>query len=306
MQKKIILYLFLLLVLFTLCGCQKKNDTKKENIPKPVLEDKDEIDEYEINSDYYVDETDLYGGKHGTADTIMGRTLVVSIYTDDATTSWNLLNEIDQYNIDDSLNNLKIATNWLEKQTSKYNKKAQFIYDWKKYPDLKYTAKFSDISFKEDNFGNNYEQRMWIRNNIDILSLKKKYRYDNIIFIFLVNMQSVEDVYPRSNAHNNEWDLDIINLFVQNNNYYTTSSVYAHEILHLFGVPDLYKAGYKINQKYVDYVKENRQDDIMNWTGKTLEVTSTFSELDAYYAGLTDECAEVKEWHLGRSDHITN
>lgn len=306
MQKKIILYLFLLLVLFTLCGCQKKNDTKKENISKPVLEDDDDTTEYEIDDDYEVDVTDLYGGKHGTADTIIGRTLIISIYADDATTSWNLLNEIDQYNIDDSLNNLKIATNWLKKQTGKYNKKAQFIYDWKKYPDLKYTAKFSDISFKEDNFGNNYEQRMWISNNIDILSLKKKYRYDNIIFIFLVNMQSVEDVYPRSNAYNNEWDFDIINLFVQNNYYYTTSAVYVHEILHLFGVPDLYKAGYKINQKYVDYVKENRPDDIMNFTGETLEVTSTFSELDAYYAGLTDECAEVKEWNLGRSDHITN
>jgi len=306
MQKKIILYLFLLLGLFTLCGCQKKDNAKKEDIPKPVLEDKNDTEEYEIDDDYEVDETDLYGGRHGTADTIMGRTLVVSIYTDDAKTSWNLLNEIDQYNMDDSLDNLKIATNWLEEQVSKYNKKAKFIYDWKKYPDLKYNVKFSDISFKEDNFGEYYKQSAWINNNIDILSLKKKYRYDNIIFIFLVNMQSVEDVYPRSNAHNNEWDLDIINLFVQNNNYYTTSAVYAHEILHLFGVPDLYKAGYKINQKYVEYVKENRNADIMNLTGDTLEVTNIFSELDAYYAGLIDECAEVNEWNLGKSDHITN
>ena len=302
MQKKIILYLFLFLGLFTLCGCQKKNDVKRKDIPNNDLED-DTI-EYEIDDDYEVDETYLYGGKHGTADSIMGKTLVVSIYTDDATTSWNLLNEIDQYNMDDSLNNLKIATSWLEEQVDNYNNKAKFIYDWKKYPDLKYTAKFSDITFKEDNFGNDYEQRMWIRNNIDILSLKKKYRYDNIVFMFLVNMQSVEDVYPRSNAHNNEWDLDIINLFVQNNIYYTTSAVYAHEILHLFGVPDLYKAGYKINQKYVDYVKEKRHNDIMNYTGKTLEVTNTFSKLDAYYAGLIDECAEVKEWNLGKSDHI--
>lgn len=304
MTKKIILYLFLLLGLFTVTGCQKKDDTKKEDIPKTVLED--DTEEYEIDDDYEVDETDLYGGRHGTADTIMGKTLVVSIYTDDATTSWNYLNEVDQYNMDDSLNNLKIATNWLEEQVSKYNKKAKFIYDWKKYPDLKYNVKFSDISFKEDNFGEYYKQSVWINNNIDILSLKKKYRYDNIIFIFLVNMQSAEDVYPRSNAHNNEWDLDIINLFVQNNYYYTTSAVYAHEILHLFGVPDLYKAGYKINQKYVDYVKEKRHNDIMNFTGETLEVTNIFSELDAYYAGLINECAEVKQWNLAESDHLSN
>ena len=306
MTKKFILYLFLLLGLFTVTGCQKKDDRKKEDIPKSVLEDKDDIIEYEIDDDYKVDETYLYGGRHGTADTIMGRTLVVSIYTDDAKTSWNSFNEVDQYNMDDSLNNLKIATKWLEEQVRKYNKKAEFIYDWKKYPDLKYNAKFSDISFKEDIFGNNYEQRMWIRNNIDILNLKKKYRYDNIVFMFLVNMQSLDNVYPRSNASNNEWDLDIINLFVQNNYYYTTSAVYAHEILHLFGVPDLYQSSYKINQKYVDYVKENRHDDIMNWTTETLEVTSTFSDLDAYYAGLINECAEVNEWKLAKSDHIAN
>ena len=306
MTKKIILYLFLLFGLFTVTGCQKNNDIKKEDIPKKVLEDKDDTIEYEIDDNYVVDETYLYGGRHGTADTIMGKTLVVSIYTDDATTSWNSLNEVDQYNIDDSLNNLKIATNWLEEQVSKYNKKAEFIYDWKKYPDLKYNAKFSDISFKEDIFGNNYEQRMWIRNNIDILNLKKKYQYDNIVFIFLVNMQSADNVYPRSNASNSDWDLDIINIFIQNNYYYTTSAVYAHEILHLFGVPDLYQSGYKINQKYVDYVKENRHDDIMNWTTETLEVTSTFSDLDAYYAGLINECAEVNEWKLAKSDHIAN
>lgn len=302
MTKKMILYLFVFLVLFTICGCHKKDDTKKEDISKTLLEE-DDTEEYEIDDDYYVDETDLYGGKHGTADTIIGRTLVVSIYADDATTSWNSLNEVDQYNMDDSLNNLKIATNWLEEQASKYNKKAEFIYNWTKYPDLKYNAKFSNISFKENNFGDYYTQSIWINNNIDILSLKKKYQYDNIIFMFLFNMQSVEDTYPRSNAHNIEWDLDIINLFVQNNYYYSTSAVYAHEILHLFGVPDLYQVNSKINQKYVDYVHEFRNDDIMNWTAETLEVTSTFSELDAYYAGLTNECDDVKKWGLGISEH---
>jgi hypothetical protein len=302
MKKKIGLYLFLFLILFIVTGCQKKEINNNKEIPKIVLEDEDDTEEYKIDDDYEVDETDLYGGKYGTADTIMGRTLVVSIYTDDATTSWNPLNKIDQYNMDDSLNNLKIATDWLEEQVSKYNKNAKFIYDWRKYPDLKYNAKFSDISFKEDNYGDYYKQNLWIINNIDILSLKKKYQYDNIIFMFLVNMQALEDMYPRSNAYNSNWNLDIINLFVQNNYYYTTSAVYAHEILHLFGVPDLYRVNSKINQKYVDYVKENTHD-IMNWTSETLEVTSTFSELDAYYAGLTNECDDVKKWGLGISDH---
>ena len=103
MKKKILLYLFLFLVLFIVTGCHNKEVKNKADIPKTFLEDKNDTEEYEIDDDYEVDETYLYGGRHGTADTIMGKTLVVSIYTDDATTSWNSLNEVDQYNIDDSL-----------------------------------------------------------------------------------------------------------------------------------------------------------------------------------------------------------
>ena len=100
MNRKIGLYLFLFLMLFIVTGCQTKEINNNEETPKTVLENEDDTEEYKIDDDYEVDETDLYGGRHGTADTIMGRTLIVSIYTDDATTSWNLLNEIDKYNMD--------------------------------------------------------------------------------------------------------------------------------------------------------------------------------------------------------------
>lgn len=41
----------------------------------------------------------------------------------------------------------------------------------------------------------------------------------------------------------------------------------------------------------------------MNNISRTREVKNTFSELDAYYAGLTDECPDVEKWNLGISEH---
>ena len=34
------------------------------------------------------------------------------------------------------------------------------------------------------------------------------------------------------------------------------------------------------------------------------EIKETFSDLDAYYVGLTDSCADVEKWGLGKSSYV--
>ncbi|MBQ6295566.1 MAG: hypothetical protein IJQ41_03200, partial [Firmicutes bacterium] len=89
------------------------------------------------------------------------------------------------------------------------------------------------------------------------------------------------------------------------------SSTYAHEILHLFGVPDLYKAGSLITQEYADHMaavtRTAPHPDIMyggvaGWSVRD----HAFSEVDAYYAGLTDHCEDVEAYGLGKSQHRTD
>lgn len=229
-----------------------------------------------------------------STDNIIGTSLVVSIYSDDAETNWATASQDD---INNTLNNLKIATDWLTLQVKKYNKEAKFIYDWQEFDDIKYTSKFENYNFKENRDGYYFYQRKWIEDNIDVDKLKKKYQYDNIIFIFLFNMQSASS-FVRSNASNGDVGVfDIINLFVQDE-IYTPAASYAHEILHTYGAPDLYRINEYINQDYIDYVDEFRNNDIMYSVNSTKEITNIFSDIDAYYVGLIDECDDVTKWNL--------
>lgn len=273
----ILLFISLLFVGYLLNYSKQKKIEKKNNFENTV-----------INSN--LDSTD----------NIIGISLVVSIYSDDAETSWATASQDD---INNTLNNLKIATDWLTLQVKKYNKEAKFIYDWQEFDDIKYTSKFEKYNFKENRDGYYFYQRKWIEDNIDVDKLKKKYQYDNIIFIFLFNMQSASS-FVRSNASNGDVGVfDIINLFVQDE-IYTPAASYAHEILHTYGAPDLYRINEYINQDYIDYVDEFKNNDIMYSVNLTKEITNIFSDIDAYYVGLIDECDDVTKWNL-RKKHTS-
>ena len=84
-------------------------------------------------------------------------------------------------------------------------------------------------------------------------------------------------------------------------------SAYAHELLHAFGVPDLYYTGGLIPQAYVDYCKETGSQDIMyTINGDMDRITGQLTELDAYYLGLTARPAEADRWQLGLSEYEGN
>ena len=82
-------------------------------------------------------------------------------------------------------------------------------------------------------------------------------------------------------------------------------ATFAHEMLHCFGAYDLYETNQysPIPQKYVDYLMSHKPNDLMNhcYYSASDIVTVEFSEVDAYYVGLTDTCAAKKKWGLGES-----
>ena len=89
----------------------------------------------------------------------------------------------------------------------------------------------------------------------------------------------------------------------------------AHEILHLFGAPDLYSAdtdgdNYGVPQELVDELERTQSNDIMYTTYDAKKdiayydkITNDFTEVDAYYVGLTGSCDFVNEWNLQPSQH---
>ena len=279
MKKNCIFILFIVLCL--LCtSCNKTKNLNNNSTKKDIHE---EIE---------------YSGINGTADTIMGKTVIISIYANDTVTNWNT--DSDNTKINDTLNNLKIATDYLVKQVNSYNKEALFIYDWNNFDDIKYIANF-DVDIV-NNYKDNYDtQREWIVNNIDIGNIKKKYAADNLVFMYFFN---TDDTNTSITSTYNRLDIDIIDVFPVNSNYTIPPATYAHELLHTFGAPDLYYANEIINQEYVDYLIEIDSNDIMAKVNYGDEIINEFSNLDAYYVGLIDESSDVTKWNLGLSEHV--
>ena len=83
-------------------------------------------------------------------------------------------------------------------------------------------------------------------------------------------------------------------------------ATYAHELLHLFGAPDLYEGSSDdfVDDALIAYVEEIYPDEIMNstynddGTSSFTSVDKTISPLTAYCLGLTDTCPELEQFPL--------
>ncbi len=248
---------------------------------------------------------------YGSARHIHGRTVIVSIYSDDPTNRWNPLSDVDKDTIEQTLYYLGIAADWISEQASQYGAKAEFIYDWEQHPDLMYRTSFTTELEKDDG---TYtltvydQQKRYLRNNVDTDALLEKYDADNIIYMFFINSDFSNPANPvtspRAYLCGDEFYTEHINLCVRFDDYYVTApSTYAHEILHCFGAYDLYYENQVITEDYVMHCAENGSRDIMYYVTSGDKIYSEFTELDAYYVGLTDYSQEVEDWNLGPSDY---
>ena len=84
-------------------------------------------------------------------------------------------------------------------------------------------------------------------------------------------------------------------------------ATYAHEILHLFGAPDLYEGSSDpyVDEALVSYVADTYPGDIMlsTYDGPTDQsrfdaITKEISPLTAYCLGLADTCPELARFPL--------
>lgn len=244
-----------------------------------------------------------YQGEWGSAGYIKDHTIIVSIFANDQGTKWDFKN--DQKTIDDTFDHLKIATNWIKKQVKQYHVQTEFIYDWKTNRDLLYKTTFSE-NMIVDNVSMYHLQKQYIEQSIDSDALRKKYKAENIIYMFFFNTDFTNQINPWSLSHSNgeDYNTEIINIFVRFDDIYITPPAsYAHEIMHCFGAHDLYYENAFINQDYVDHCYETCSNDIMYSVCYGDEIIDDFSELDAYYMGIIDSCEEVSTWHLALSDY---
>ena len=249
-----------------------------------------------------------YKGELGSAGSLTGRTAIVSIFTDDAGTSWDRESDDDAEMIDDTLDNLRISTEYLTEQAARFGSDAGFIWDWQTNPELYYTASFEESLVTE--YGDMYEvQKNWVLENIDETEIKNIFHADNVIYLFFFNTDYSNQVNPWYLGYScsSDYYVEFCNIYVKFDDVFITKPAsYAHEMMHCFGAHDLYYANEFINQKYVDYLNDHFSNDIMYTVVDSKEITNEFTELDAYYVGILDHCGDVDKWNLAVSEHIHN
>ena len=250
-------------------------------------------------------ETEEYQ-KFGSAGYIDAGTVIVSIFVTDTQTSWDFTNSTHNALANEMRNNIGAATSWISEKVKAYNANAEFFYDWAQDDELVYSVKFyQPLVTSEGTYY--YDQVKYIEKYIDTDALLKKYDAKNIIYMFFFNTpySNQHNSWSVNKKHNDTFRTEIINIYHKfDDKFIAQPSVYAHEIMHCFGAKDLYYANKYIPQSYVDYCKKNKIRDIMFTVDYGKEITCYFSELDAYYMGLTQSCDEVKKWNMQPSDYV--
>lgn len=264
----------------------------------------------------------FYMGENGTADKLEGKTVCVSLFVDLENNKWHD-EDTDSEKIEDCYDNLRMATEWITDQVAEYGKSAEFIYDWKKYPELYHevepVGKYYAYHLRE-NDGYNL---LWdyVNNNVNSAELLEIFDADNIIYVtyFDVNKGSRTDACAKDCYFDPQYSYEMIYIPQGYNGFEITATAIAHEILHVFGAPDWFQGGsdplfFGVGDKCINYMFENYPNDIMVRTfdrerNKPFygEVNGEISEMTAYYVGLIDEApSAVYDFNLDLSQHDPN
>ena len=246
----------------------------------------------------------------GSAGTLDGTTVVVSIFANDTNSEWNETEDAEKITNINSY--LSIACDYLEDVTRSYGKEALFIADFEEYADLKYEMNFSySLTNQEviDEGDVDYDVWEYIDDNIDTASIKSKYDADNLVFMLFIDSDKDNEAITctRNYYTGMPYEYEIVYLYNIDYELVNCPAVYAHEILHTFGAPDLYveDENYNITDEFLTYVEENMSNDIMLTCSDvdTYEyhydsITNEVGEVTAYYVGLIDQSDIVDEWAL--------
>lgn len=261
---------------------------------------------------------DLSEDELGSAVFLDGKTAIVSVFASDAANKWDLSREEDKELREKMLSCFPIACDWLTEQGKKYGRSPEFVYASDENDELLYY----ETEFTEQELLENYVFKEiyhiataewdYIKENIDSDRICETYGCKNIVYYFFLN--TPEDYEYRACAlptmrvpMAEKYELVWIP------SYYCCPSVVAHEMIHLFGAPDLYgddgyDVSYGMGWGFEDFCYEKFPTDIMlstfdAETGKMLEdrITREITDITAYYIGWLDEAPfdvdENRMWH---------
>ena len=243
-------------------------------------------------------------GTLGSAGQLAGKTVILSIFANESTYSWDWNNQADVDRYWECLDNIGYAVDYLTECAASYGRKAEFIYDWRYDSELSWTGTFNEMLVRFDG-GGYWTEANWINDWFPADEIKKKYDADSVIYMFFFNTPSNNEIRSWMVGFNGgeAYTTEIVNIFVGYGGGTVCPASYAHEMLHTFGAPDMYYENEIIPQSYVDHLQSIGSSEIMYTVYLGHPITNAFTELDAYYVGLTNYSSERAAWGLGYTQH---
>lgn len=203
--------------------------------------------------------------------------------------------------------NMNTAVNYIENCGNWYGKNVNLIYDDGVNDDLKYSMTYENALYDSENDNYEFDKvfNNWIKNNVPVDKLKEKYKTNSIGYVIFLDSSGVSYTIAHFLQDRQKYfnEYSVIYLY-QNKKDFEVPSVYAHEILHMFGAIDLYKESKSdgINDDFVNYIRENYPDEIMyttyeaDYSNNYDEITQQMSDITAYMVGMTDDFPELHRY----------
>lgn len=240
--------------------------------------------------------------KTGSAGVLVGKSVLISIFVDDANSHWNekKKKEINR--------KLKVATSFIQTQGKRYKKEVILEADFVKHPELQYCMKtkmrLTDKEKKLNSFGEKMES--YIEKHIDVTKIREEYDTDSIGFLLFINKSGVSSTSVHYMEDGTKHFYEMCALFSQYEKEEEGAATFAHEILHLFGARDLYMTSVTdgISSALVRHIQRKFPNDIMFTTftkkGKTLKyrIVNRVDRVTAYYLGWKKSIPEKKSFAL--------
>lgn len=261
---------------------------------------------------------------HGSSDKLSGTIAVVSIFVNDGNTTWDFDREEDFKAYSRAYWNLKYATEYLTQQSANYGQEVNFIWDWMDCHRLYYVATL-DVQYDDVLTENGkLSDAMWdfIDNNVNSEGIRQVFDADSVIYMAYLNSPE-GNRQPSCTRDFYDWmpyPYEICYMQMHNKEGLSVPAVFAHEMLHTFGAPDIYytesysafSLDYGITQEFTEYAASTNLNDIMRitWDPKTnkylpTSIAQDITEITAYYVGLIDHSDLVDEWGFDPSDHVS-
>lgn len=270
-----------------------------ENDAEEVIEEQDPTKEYLPGFSSEMD----YKTRHtGSASLITEKTVIVSIFVDEEEDVWTADEKEYVFGICD-----KAYSYISDTIKSEYKKNVELVYDWHDDPELTINTRVFEtipayVTAEEERHIDELELD-WV-SQTKYKELMEKYDTTSIAFLYFIphegcSYSSMHFIDDKDYIWNEGCLLYLQDMYSPTYEY-ETPTVYAHELLHLFGAEDYYSSAEVFTKETYNQLKKECATDLMLSTFDTIDgvyttypdsVPRDITHVTAYMLGIYDESA---------------